>query len=1811
MVAKWGKQLFSGLFFLFLLVHTFAQEQNYFVVIGRLTADGAKIDGATINIVKNDASSEIVTPQRNGRFRFEFEYNNEYQLTFQKDGFFKKIVIVSSHVPQKVMERDSKFPPLTFMVNLFQELPGIDKSFTNKPVGRVFYDADIDNFDTETFFSDIQIEETIEEAIAQNSGLLREERKIQRAREQELAEREKDYDKTIKNGDELYQKKAFEEALEKYKYAESLFPDRPYPQDRIAELEDLIAALQLAEQNRQEQQAQYQAAIDQADAAFAGTEYNRARQLYETALQIIPNDEYATGQIAEINLKLQQQEFDQQYAQTIERADASFANEQFEEAKSTYNEAIALKPGEQYPKDQIQKIDQELDRLADLAERERQYELAMQQGETAFRQEQYPNALEAYQTALTFKENDPLARNRILEAESIIRMRETKSNYDQQIVQADQAFQAEEWLNAKSLYEQALALIPDETYPKQQISQIEQIIARNNQFEELISQAQQAFGTEDYKQSKTYYQQALVIRNDPVIQTRVAEIDQILAQKELDENYNNFITQADQRFQAEVYENARELYQQALSYLPNETYPQTQIETIDQILREREQQLQLDEDYNQTIARADQAFQNEQYQDARLIYSEAAVLKPEQTYPTDRIRRIDDILEEQIRLAQLEGAFNAAIQQAQTAFDAEDYLTAKGHYESALALKPEASEVTARIAGIDRILQQIEEERIREEERQRALAEARDKTYQDAMDNGNKLLDQQEFDQARDAFRLAKETKPDESLPDEMIARTDQLQAEYEQQLAEERAREQARLQALQAEKTKTYNLAVQRGDSLFESRNYELARIQFETAISIMPDEEYPKRQIERLNEILDRQEQERLLEENYLASIQTADSLFNLNELQASKENYQEALGLKPAENYPKDRIQQIDLALAELAREKARLDEIQIAYDEAVQKADQAFDGKNYTMAKVSYNEALSLKPEENYPQEQINRIDELLIQEKEAAYQQTITKADGLFNEENYNDAGLAYSDALKVKPNDEYATNQMELIQQRLDQQAREKLARQELERSYQDKMDLANTAFENNQYESAKGHYQAALDIKPEELVPTQQITRIDSILVELQRQEELDQLYSQAVQDAQEAFTQNQLPEAIGFYQKAAALKPEEQLPPQRISEIRAMIEQQEEIERLAELEEEQRLARLKAEQEEYNAAISSADKAFTTAQYREARQFYNQALNVKPDEVYPKNRIQEIDGIVEAQAQSERERKQQAYLDSLRTVQQVAFNLKLEQGDGFMQEMEYEQAITAYQEAIQILPDKSNEVNLKINDARDQIRILQEQQQNYNQTIVLADQYFNDDDLQNALISYQEALNYKPDENYPKERIRSIQMTIQTRDANYAEAIRQGDELFVAENWFNAKDKYNEALLIKGDETYPAEQIAWIDQRIKEQQDAERTQQQTEESYRQTIARGEEALDKEQLTAARTHFEFAKELKPNETYPDEKIAEIDDLISRRDQDAERARQQRLIDDRYRQAISMADNSFKQERYEPARNQYNQALDIKPEEEYPKGQIALIDQLIAEQLNRTPDLEPVVVTTPVDDPPKSSEPIRENETEYDQNIRLADEAYERQDYVVAKFYYQKAMKNDPEKEYPVMRNAEITQLINQLMEASELAKYREAIQKADEAFTVKKYNIARFYYYESLEVKSWEQYPKDRIEEIRLLTNSSLSQKEEQIYRDLITKADEAYYKKELAVARSYYQQALGIKNNERYPKIKLLDIEKLVEQDLRDEVNQNYRDTIEEGDRAMADNNLSIARFYYTKALGIKPNEAYPKEQLEKIKQLLKEED
>ena len=98
--------------------------------------------------------------------------------------------------------------------------------------------------------------------------------------------------------------------------------------------------------------------------------------------------------------------------------------------------------------------------------------------------------------------------------------------------------------------------------------------------------------------------------------------------------------------------------------------------------------------------------------------------------------------------------------------------------------------------------------------------------------------------------------------------------------------------------------------------------------------------------------------------------------------------------------------------------------------------------------------------------------------------------------------------------------------------------------------------------------------------------------------------------------------------------------------------------------------------------------------------------------------------------------------------------------------------------------------------------------------------------------------------------------------------------------------------------------------------------------------------------------------------------------------------------------------------------------------------------------------------------------------------------------------------------------------------------------------------------------------------------------------YQSAITKADGAFNSKDYASAKTAYSDALGIKPNEAYPKTKLTEINKLIaDAGKQKELDVKYQAAITKGDGAFSSKDYAAAKTAYTEASGIKPNEVYPK--------------
>lgn len=118
------------------------------------------------------------------------------------------------------------------------------------------------------------------------------------------------------------------------------------------------------------------------------------------------------------------------------------------------------------------------------------------------------------------------------------------------------------------------------------------------------------------------------------------------------------------------------------------------------------------------------------------------------------------------------------------------------------------------------------------------------------------------------------------------------------------------------------------------------------------------------------------------------------------------------------------------------------LQKEYEKAISNADTLFNQEDYSDAEINYAKALKLKPEENYPAQRINEIKVIMEQKMvDDNYSEELGIAESLFNGQNYNEAKHAFIRANKIKPDEQYPIdmiNKIQELQLKIEQEEEEK-----------------------------------------------------------------------------------------------------------------------------------------------------------------------------------------------------------------------------------------------------------------------------------------------------------------------------------------------------------------------------------------------------------------------------------------------------------------------------------------------------------------------------------------------------------------------------------------------------------------------------------------------------------------------------------------------------------------------------------------------------------------------------------------------------
>lgn len=920
-----------------------------------LQVDGQVLDGrdrledAYVRIEKDGNFDREVRTGRRGKFEIELDLFHEYTIYFGKEGYVVKKIYVDTRTIPEGQVKNSYLRYGGWKVEIFPDDLGVDIAILDKPIGKVTYSDEYKSFINDDFYT-----KTIQRQLDKLVDDLR------RARDEQIMAQERldeEYQLAIEDAEAFEKEEDYENALFQYRAAMKLKPNEKLPQKQIEKLNEKINASRDLEER-------YNSLLTQADDYFYEKNWKEALNLYKDASTIKPNEFYPKDQIdkceEEIESAMKRERLQTEYDKQLAKADQAFEGGAVKESKELYKSALNILPEEEYPQQQIDLINQ---KLAEEGERQKMFDEKMEQGIAAMEDESFDQARKLFTDAMKIDPKDRAPKEKIAEIEMIL---------------SDRAEERER--------------------------QKEEEKKRRAQYEKLIAEADELLGNEDWNEASERYKKALKMYNE---QYPAQQLDKINAlkkqQKEAEKQYANCLAEGNKLLTGKNYEQARVKYAEALELKPDAEEPINRIEEIDRILRRLAQQKKRDEwakeqelkrknaEYDSLIVLADGALGSEQYNEAKNLYTKALNIFDDKDYPA---KKLEEIKQTEKRIELNEQEYARSIKAADEAFKAEDWEQAAMEYQTASSLKPDEEYPKQQILKLNEIVAKEKEAKAEKLRAQKEEAEKAQAEYDEKINTADKLFADSQYVKAIDVYTEALSIMPEEKYPKQQIEQANDMIKKIE-----DMQKERQRLAALATENEEKYNELLAEANNSVRSNAYEEALVQLNEAIELIPTRDKAKVEKAKVEELIaerNRKEEERLKAEaemeekqrKYNAAMQLAANNLTKEKYEEAIKHYETAAGILPEEKEPERKIEEIEELLAQLEKEeqerleKERLrKEIEENYQKAIAEADSFMANENYRRARSAYERASGLMPQEDYPQDQIKKIYNLQEAERE--------------------------------------------------------------------------------------------------------------------------------------------------------------------------------------------------------------------------------------------------------------------------------------------------------------------------------------------------------------------------------------------------------------------------------------------------------------------------------------------------------------------------------------------------------------------------------------------------------------------------------------------------------------------------------------------------------------------------------------------------------------------------------------------------------------------------------------------------------------
>ena len=438
----------------------------------------------------------------------------------------------------------------------------------------------------------------------------------------------------------------------------------------------------------------YQSLITMGDKEFNNAEYIKAKSYYQEALRIKKDDPTAKSKLNKTLQKIREQsEKEEIFFQHIDEADNHYDNGDYEKALASYNKAIKLFPKDEYTLGQIRIVTQ---KITDEKENIAAFNEFINNGDRFMRENKYTEATLQYKAALNLYPNNNTAKEKYNNAKSL------KENYDKLSADFEQLKREasdlvlrKKYAEAIEKYQQALSIFPNDSDLKTLITSLATQKDISDRYNSRINEADSLYLEKSYEKAKAAYNEALVIiPEDSYSSDMIARIDETLNSDEYKslKNFLNLLEEAKELETNNKYDESLAKYKSALRQNPSDEFTSQKIDYLTNLISNKNKEIELNAQYTALLSKGDSCASVEDFYTALDYYTQAYNLIPNRNEAKDKKentqKRINEI-EAQLALEKQkwDEYYKEAMNAAQAFMNESNYPEAIKEYNKALRFK--------------------------------------------------------------------------------------------------------------------------------------------------------------------------------------------------------------------------------------------------------------------------------------------------------------------------------------------------------------------------------------------------------------------------------------------------------------------------------------------------------------------------------------------------------------------------------------------------------------------------------------------------------------------------------------------------------------------------------------------------------------------------------------------------------------------------------------------------------------------------------------------------------------------------------------------------------------------------------------------------------------------------------------------------------------------------------------------------------------------------------------------------------------------